>query len=76
MTHLESIPSTIYQTLVEDSSICIESQIGDGVVLLCKLASLLSKRVSWAQAVIKKGLFVYSWLKNKAELANMIFRTV
>lgn len=53
MTHLESIPSTIHQTLVEDNSICIESQIGDTVELLYKLATFLSKPISWAQAVIK-----------------------
>lgn len=36
MTHLESIPSTIHQTLVEGNSICTESQIGDSVNLLYK----------------------------------------
>lgn len=53
MTHLESIPSTIHQTLVEDNSICTESQIGDSVNLLYKLVTFLSKPVLWAHAVIK-----------------------
>lgn len=29
MAHLESIPGTINQMLVEDNCICTESQIGD-----------------------------------------------
>jgi len=76
MTHLESIPSTIHQILVEDNSICIESQIGDSVDLLCKLDTFLSKSVSWVQAVIKlKMVFVYSWLKTRAGITNLIFMT-
>lgn len=53
MTHLESNPSTIHQTLLEENGIRIESQLGDIVDLLYKLATFLSKPVSWEQAVIK-----------------------
>lgn len=53
MTHLENISSTIRQTLVEHKNIRIESQSGDSVALLHRLATFLSKLVSWAQAIIK-----------------------
>lgn len=53
MTHLESIPSTIHQTLAEDNRICRESQKGHSVDLLSELTIYFSKPLSWAQAVIK-----------------------
>lgn len=53
MTYLKNISSTIHQTLVEHSSICIESQRGDSVALLYELATFLSKPLSWAQTIIK-----------------------
>lgn len=43
MTHVESIPSTIHWTLVEDNRICRESQKGHSVDLLSELTIFLSK---------------------------------